>query len=84
VSGQHVRALHPAERKYLLDAARGYTAQQTAKRYGVSTNTVNTALKHGKTALGARNIAHAVSLCLVLGEWAPSDVLGDDLEGKQS
>lgn len=68
------RTLHPAERKYLLDAARGYTAQQTAKRHLVATSTVNTALKRAKAALNARNITHAVSLALAAGEFSHADV----------
>lgn len=70
----HIRCLYPAERKYLLDAARGYTAQQTAKRHLVSVNTVNTALKRAKTALGARNITHAASLALATGEFTTNDL----------
>lgn len=72
-----MRALHPAERKYLLDAARGLTAVQSAHLHQVSVNSVNSSLKHGKAALGARNITHAVALCLVLGEFS-----GDDVRGK--
>lgn len=68
------RALYPAERKYLLDAARGYTAQQTARRHLVSKNTVDTSLKRSKAALGARNITHAVSLALAAGEFTTEDV----------
>lgn len=68
------RALHPAERRYLLDAARGLTAQETAKHYGVAVSTVRTALAIGKIALGARTIAHATALCLALGEFTADDV----------
>lgn len=67
-------ALHPAERKYLLDAARGYTAQQTAKRWLISVHTVNTALKHAKARLGASNITHAVCLALAAGEFTEADL----------
>lgn len=70
----HARALYPAERKYLLDAARGYTAQQTARRHLVSKNTVDTSLKRAKAALGARNITHAVSLALAAGEFTTEDL----------
>ncbi|ALO79379.1 hypothetical protein [Streptomyces phage phiSAJS1] len=70
----HIRALYPAERKYLLDAARGYTAAQTAKRHLVSKNTVDTSLKRAKAALGARNITHAVSLALDTGEFTTKDL----------
>jgi DNA-binding CsgD family transcriptional regulator len=58
----------------MLDAARGLTASQTARKHGVSTNTVNTALKHAKAALGALNITHAVALSLALGEFATTDL----------
>lgn len=68
------RALYPSERKYMLDAARGLTAAESARRHQVSTNTVNSGLKRGKAALGADNIAHAVALCLVLGEFTGDDV----------
>lgn len=68
------RTLHPAERKYLLDAARGLTAVQSAHLHQVSLNTVNSGLKRGKAALGAANITHAVALCLALGEFTGDDV----------
>ena len=70
----HARALHPAERKYLLDAARGLTAAETARKHQVSVNTVNTSLKRSKAALNARNITHAVALCLAHGEFTAYDV----------
>lgn len=73
ISGRQ-RTLHPAERKYLLDAARGWTAAQSARMHGVSLNTVNSGLKRGKAALGAANITHAVALCLALGEFTGDDV----------
>lgn len=72
--GGHARALHPAERKYLLDAARGLTAAESAAKQVVTVNTVNTGLKRAKAALGARNITHAVALCLALGEFTGYDV----------
>lgn len=67
-------SLHPAERKYLLDAARGYTAQQTARRHLVSVNTVNTAFKRAKAKLDAGNITHAVSRALASGEFTSDDL----------
>ena len=72
--GGHTRALHPAERRYLLDAARGLTAAESARKQQVTVNTVNTGLKRAKAALGARNITHAVALCLALGEFTAYDV----------
>lgn len=68
------RSLHPAERKYLLDAARGYTAAQTARRHAVSVHTVNTTLSHARGALGALNTTHAVALALAVGEFATDDL----------
>ncbi len=70
------RLLHPAERKYLLDAARGMTAQQSARKYGVSLSTVNQGLKRGKASLNATTIAHATALCVALGEFTAADVIG--------
>lgn len=72
--GGHMRSLYPTERKYLLDAARGLTAAETARKHTVTVNTVNTSLKRSKAALGARNITHAVALCLALGEFTGDDV----------
>lgn len=63
-----VRALHPAERKYMQAAAQGLTVAETARQHGVAVSTVNTSLKHAKAALGARTISHAVALCLATGE----------------
>lgn len=69
-----IRRLHPAERRYMLDTARGFTAQQTAERHGVSRNTVNTSLKRAKAALGASNIAHAVALCIRYNEFTTDEI----------
>lgn len=66
--------LHPAERKYLLDAANGYTTGETARRHSVARTTVQTSLAHAKTALNARTIAHAVALALYFGEFAVTDI----------
>lgn len=70
----HKRALHPAEQKYVLSAAQGLTAAETARKYDVSVHTVNTALASAKATLGARTIAHAVALALVHGDIAHGDV----------
>lgn len=69
-----MRSLHPAERRYLLDAARGLTAAQSARTHCVSINAVLSGLKRGKAALGAVNVTHAVALCLALGEFTGDDV----------
>lgn len=71
-----MRALYPVERMYLLEAARGLTAQQTAKKHDRSVNTVNTSLKSAKAALNADNIAHAVALAIVYGEFGRDEILG--------
>jgi len=76
------RPLRPAERRYLMDAARGLTAQDSAIRRGVTRNTVNTALKHAKAELGARNITHAVVLCLRHGEFTMADLAETITEGR--
>lgn len=71
---RRTRALHPAERKYLLSAARGMTAAETAREHGVALNTVNSSLKRAKAALGARTLAHATALCVVYGEFSKADM----------
>lgn len=69
------RSLTQTERKYMLDAARGLTAPQIARRHTVSTNTVNWTLKQAKQALGAYNIANAAVLCLYYGEFDLEDLV---------
>lgn len=66
--------LYPSQRKYMLDAARGLTAQQSAKLHGVSAHTVQSSLKAARTRLGAQNIAHAVALCIIQDEFTYSEV----------
>jgi DNA-binding CsgD family transcriptional regulator len=68
------RVLAPRERVYLMDAARGFTAKQTAHRNGVTVNTVNTSLKRAKQALGASNITHAVVCALFVNEFGLKDL----------
>lgn len=74
--GFRLRELTRIERAHMLDAARGYTAAESAARRQVSTHTVNSSLKSAKRALGARNITHAVALCLAYGEFGTTDVRG--------
>ena len=69
-----MKQLQPSQRRYLLDAACGLTAQQSAIRHGVSVNTVNSSLKRAKGVLDARNITHAVVLCLSAAEFSFEDV----------
>lgn len=70
------RMLTPKERLYLLDAARGLTAQQSAHRQGVSINTAVTMLTRAKAALGAVNITHAAALAVANGEINATDLRG--------
>lgn len=67
-------SLTPHGRKYLMDAARGYTAAETAARHQVSTHTVNSVLKLARKILGARTIAHAVALAMAVGEFNGFDL----------
>ena len=67
-------SLTPTGRKYLIDAARGYTVAQTAARHHVSTNTVMSVLKYARKILGARTIAHAVALAMAVGEFNGFDL----------
>lgn len=73
--GTKRRALHPKERLYLLAAARGLTAAQTAAWYHVSVNTVNTTLARAKAALDAANITQAVVFALAYGDFTIPDTL---------
>lgn len=73
--GGRTRALTPTERMYILDAARGYTAEQTAQRQFRSINTVKTMLKNARAALGARTIAHAIALAMAYGDISPADLV---------
>lgn len=63
-----IRPLRPKERLYILGAARGYSAKQTAARHYVTVNTVNSTIVNARAALGARNIAHAVAIALSTGQ----------------
>ena len=74
-AGTRRRTLHKAERKYVLAAARGLTAKETAAHYMVSVNTVNTTLARAKAALDAANITQAVVFALAYGEFTIADTL---------
>lgn len=71
-----LRSLTPGERKYLLDAALGLTAQQSAHRWGVTVNTTNTMRVTARRALGAASIAHAVALAFLYGEITTDEIRG--------
>lgn len=75
MSGTRRRALHPKERLYVLAAARGLTAAQTAAHYCVSVNTVNTTLARAKAALDADSITQAAVLALAYGDFTVADTL---------
>lgn len=70
------RALSEGERKYVLAAAQGLTAQQTADRLGVTVNVVNEAYKRLKPVLGAKNITHLAVLALLNGDITEEEVRG--------
>lgn len=67
-------SLTPVGRRYLLDAARGYTVAETAARHHVSANTVQSVLKYARKILRARNTAHAVALAMAIGEFDGFDL----------
>lgn len=52
---------------FLLDAAKGLTAAESARRYGVTEDTVRNALKAVRRKLGALSTTHAVALALARG-----------------
>lgn len=66
--------LTTCEKKYMLDAAIGLTAKQSARKHGVSLNTVHGSLTRAKAALGADNITHAAVLALMFGCITPIEV----------
>lgn len=67
------------EQIYLTDAANGLTASESARKRGVSVNTVNTMRRSAQLALGADNITHAVTLAIFHGE-----ITLKNLKGTQS
>lgn len=69
-----MRPLSPAQRRYVLAAAQGLTAQQTASLFHVSLHAVNGGLRDAKAVLGAVTIAHAVALAMANGEFGARDV----------
>lgn len=74
--GTHLRArpLRDHEREYILDAARGLTAAQSAKRRGKSVNSVTSGLATARFAIGADTTLHAVTLALAYGEIIIEDI----------
>jgi DNA-binding CsgD family transcriptional regulator len=74
--GSYLRArpLSDAEVIYLLDAARGLSAAQSARLRQRSVNTVTSALQGARFALGADTTLHAVTLALAYGEISVEDI----------
>jgi predicted DNA-binding protein (UPF0251 family) len=62
---------------YVLDAANGLSAKESAAHHGVSLHAVNNSLKSAKETLGATTIAHAVALAIKVGEFSKEDVRHD-------
>lgn len=61
------------QRVFLLDAAMGLTAAESARKRGCGEDNVRHALKAARAKLGARNTAHAVGLVLTDGSVDPGD-----------
>lgn len=70
------RPLTLEERVYMLDVARGLSAAEIAKNHHANPADVKVGLARAKFVLGARNMAHAVTLCIVRGEFEAEDVVG--------
>lgn len=49
---------------FLLDAACGLTAAESARKHGLAQYQVSNGLKAARKALGAYSTTHAVALCL--------------------
>lgn len=62
------------QREALVWIARGYTADQAARRMGISRDTVLSHLKRIYARLGARTGPHAVALAMVAGLIHPADI----------
>ncbi len=63
--------LSPAERQVLHDAANGLTGAESARQLGKSYETVKTQRSQIVLKLGARNLAHAVSIGVSTGIVTP-------------
>lgn len=71
------RPLTPEERIYMLDVARGLSAAEIAKNRSDDLASVKIVLAEAKYVLGARNMSHAVALCVCRGEFGPADGVED-------
>lgn len=58
----------------MFDAAIGMTAKSSARKHGVSRNTVLASLNRAKTKLDADNITHAAVLFLMHGYATPIEI----------
>lgn len=70
------RLMTATEKRYVLDAAQGLTARQSAKKRGVSQNTVANMLRRAKFVMGAVNITHAAALAVANGEITAEELRG--------
>lgn len=68
------RQLSARERDCIMDAARGFTAQQSADRLATSVNIVNIIRQSAQRVLGGRNITHTVVLALINGDFTTDDL----------
>lgn len=77
------KLLTPCETKYLFDVAIGLTAKQSARKHGVTRNTVNGSLARARAALGADNAANAAVLGLVHGFYTAFEIHTKQLKDEQ-
>lgn len=70
------RTMTDRERRIMLDAARGRSAQETADELGLTLFAVQHTLRRVKRDLRARTIAQAVALTIALGYISREEVTG--------
>lgn len=64
MSGEPRTQLSGVQRVFLLDAACGLTAAESARKHGLHEDQVRNGLKAARRILGALSTTHAVALCL--------------------
>lgn len=69
------KPLTGVQRVFLLDAAMGLTAAESARKHEQTEDTARNALKAARRKLGALSTTHAVALGLSLGIISYTDVL---------
>lgn len=74
------RGMSYMEKQIMLDAARGLTAQQSAKKHGCTLVTMQERRRLLRQRLDARNIAHAVALTIAYGYITREEIM----EGSQT